>query len=125
MDVNAMPGLIADESENEDGGVNAMQSGDACYFRKKTGHLKRNCKKYVDWKRNNTSRKGGSNIRKPISCYNCGKEGHISRECKSERKNSGRTDNGNQGGGQMAEVFKSLAAMQEVLKKLALDTVFP
>ena len=32
MDVNAMPGLMSNESEDEDVGVNAMQSGDACYF---------------------------------------------------------------------------------------------
>ena len=80
MDVNAMPEFMSDESEDEDVGVNAMQSGNACYFCKKPGHLKRDCKKYIDWERNSTDRKTGSNSQKPISCYNCGKEGHISRE---------------------------------------------
>ena len=73
MDVNAMPGLMSDKSEDEDAGINAMQSGDACYFCKKSGHLKRDCKKYIGWKKNSTSRKTGSNPRLPISCYNCRK----------------------------------------------------
>ena len=123
MDVNAMPGLMSDESEDENGSVNAMQSGDSCYFCKRTGHMKRDCKKYIEWKKNNPNRKTGNNPRKPISCYNCGKEGHISRECKSERKNSGRRENGNSGNKQMTEMVQ--AAVQEVLKKLAPDTVFP
>ena len=35
MDVNAMPGLMSDESEDKSGGVNAMQSGDACFSARK------------------------------------------------------------------------------------------
>ena len=81
------------------------------------GHLKRDCKKYIEWKKNNSSRKAGNTQQKPISCYNCGKE------CKSERKNSGRRENGNSGNKQMTEMVQ--AAVQEVLKKLAPDTVFP
>ena len=123
MDVNAMPGLMSDESEEESGDVNAMQSGDACFFCKKFGHLKRDCKKYIEWKKNNSSRKAGNTQRKPISCYNSGKEGLISRECKSERKNSVNRDNGNSGNRQLADMVQ--AAVQEVLKKLAPDTVFP
>ena len=42
MDVNAMPGLVENMSDAEDldaeGGVNALQNGDRCYFFKKTGH---------------------------------------------------------------------------------------
>ena len=123
MDVNAMPGLMSDESEDESGSVNAMQSEDACFFCKKSGHMKRDCKKYIEWKKNNSSRKTGNTQRKPISCYNCGKEGHISRECKSERRNSGRSENGNSVNKHMTEMVQ--AAVQEVLKKLAPDTVFP
>ena len=87
--------------------------------------MKNDCRKYEEWKKKNPNRKTISSYQKPISCYNCGKEGHISREYKSERKNSGRRDTRNYGGGQMAEMAKSLAVMQEVLKKLAPDTVFP
>ena len=40
----AMPGLVEDVSDVEDleaeGGVNALQTGDTCYFCKKTGHQK-------------------------------------------------------------------------------------
>jgi len=50
------------------------------------------------------------------------KEGHISWECRGEWRNQGRRGNGGSGGRQMA---KSLAVMQEVLKKLASDAVFP
>ena len=48
INVNAMPGLMLDESEDKNGGMNAMQSRDACFFCKKLGHLKRDCKKYTD-----------------------------------------------------------------------------
>ena len=137
MDVNAMPGLVEDVSDVEDlegeGGVNALQTGDACYFCKKTGHQKRECRKFEEWKKKNPHRKPGgntgnprsSNSRPPISCYNCGKEGHISRECRGERRNQGRRGNGGYGGGQMADMAKSMAAMQEVLKKLVPEAVFP
>ena len=62
IDVNAMPGLVMDESEDkkldQEGSLNALQSGDSCFFCKKTGHKKR---------------KYGSNTRtskphNPISC---------------------------------------------------------
>ena len=137
MDVNAMPGLVEDVSDVEDleaeGGVNALQNGDSCYFCKKTGHQKRECRKFEEWKKKNPNRKPGGNpgnprsnsSRPPISCYNCGKEGHISRECRGERRQQGRRGSSGSGGGQMAEVARSLAAVQEVLKKLVPEAVFP
>ena len=134
MDVNAMPGLVEDMSDAEEfdveGGVNALQGGEACYFCKKTGHQKRDCRKFEEWKKKNPHKKPGGNTRSassrpPISCYNCGKEGHISRECRGERRNQGRRGNGGYGGGQMADMAKSMAVMQEVLKKLVPEAVFP
>ena len=137
MDVNAMPGLVEDVSDVEDleaeGGVNALQNGDSCYFCKKTGHQKRECRKFDEWKRRNPHKKPGGNPGNPrsnpsrpsILCYNCGKEGHISRECRGERRQQGRRGNGGQGGGQMADMARSMAAMQEVLKKLVPEAVFP
>ena len=89
MDANAMPGLVEDVSDVEDleveGRVNALQNGDMCYFCKKAGHQKRDCRKFEEWKRKNPHKKPGGNYRSAtsrpaISCYNCGKEGHISRE---------------------------------------------
>lgn len=57
MDVNAMPGLVLDESENKEkdshGDVNAMQTGNGCFFCKKTGHQKKYCRKYEEWKKKN------------------------------------------------------------------------
>jgi len=134
MDVNAMPGLVEDMSDAEDfevvGGVNALQSGDTCYFCKKTGHQKRDCRKFEEWKKKNPHKKPGGNPRSDtsrpsISCYNCGKEGHISRECRGECRNQGRRGNGGYEGGQMADMAKSMAVMQEVLKKLVPEAVFP
>ena len=137
MDVNAMPGLVEDVSDVEDleaeGGVNALQNGDLCYFCKRTGHQKRECGKFDEWKRRNPHKKPGGNPGNPrsnsfcpsISCYNCGKEGHISRECRGERRQQGGRENSGQGGGQMADMARTMAAMQEVLKKLVPEAVFP
>ena len=54
-----------------------------------------------------------------------GKKGHISRECRGEKRNQGRRGNGGSGGVQMADMAKSLAAVQEALKKLVTEAVFP
>ena len=82
MDVNTMPGLAEDVSDVEDleaeGGVNALQNGDTCYFCKKTGHQKRECRKFDKWKkkkphkepRENTGNPCINNSRPSISCYN-------------------------------------------------------
>ena len=101
-----------------------------CYFCKKAGHEKRDCRKFEEWKKKNPHRKTGGNSRSATSrpaifCYNCWKEGHISRECRGERRNQGRRENGGYGGGQMAEMAKFMAVMQEVLKKLVPEAVFP
>ncbi|XP_023345211.1 branchpoint-bridging protein [Eurytemora carolleeae] len=134
MDVNSMPGLVEDVSDAEDvdvkGAVNALQNGDTCYFCKKSGHQKRDCRKFDEWKRKNPNRKYGSdthkaNSRPSILCYNCGKEGHIALECRGEQRNQGRRENGGFGGGQIADIAKSMAAMQEVLQKLVQEAVFP
>ena len=131
MDINAMPGLVEDVSDAEEldaeGRINALQSGDMCYFCKKPGRQKRDCKKFDEWKRKNPNRKYGSNAssRPSISCYNCRKEGYILREHRGERRNQGRRGNGGSGGGQMVDMGKSLAAVQEVLKKLVPEAFFP
>ena len=134
MDVNALPGLVEDVSDAEEldaeSGINALQGGDVCYFCKKPGHQKRDCRKFDEWKRKNPNRKYGSDpcnadSRPSILCYNCGKEGHISWECRGERRNQGRRENGGYGGGQMADMAKSLADVQEVLKTLVPEAVFP
>ena len=50
MDVNAMPGLVKDVSDakglDAESGINALQGGDVCYFCKKPGHQKRDCRKF-------------------------------------------------------------------------------
>ena len=71
MDVNAMPGLLEDVSDDQDlemeGGVNALQNGDMCYFCKKTGHQKRDCRKFEEWKKKNPHKKPGGNSRSSTS----------------------------------------------------------
>ena len=63
MDVNAMPGLVEDVSDAEEldaeSGINALQGGDVCFFCKKPGHQKRDCRKFDEWKRKNPNRKYG------------------------------------------------------------------
>ena len=63
MDVNAMPGLVEDVSDAEEldaeGGINALQSGDMCFFCKKPGHQKRDCRKFEEWKKKNPHKKPG------------------------------------------------------------------
>ena len=82
MDVNAMPWLAEDVSDVEDleaeGRVNALQNGDICYFCKKMGHQKRECRKFDKWKKKkphkepggNTGNPRSNNSRPSISCYN-------------------------------------------------------
>lgn len=54
MEVNAMPGVILEESEDEggkiSGDVKALKAKDSCFFCKKTDHQKRDCLSYRDWK---------------------------------------------------------------------------
>lgn len=107
------------------GVVNAIQGGEACYFCKKTGHQKRDCRKYEEWKKKNPNRKTGSYNRMTISCYDCGKDGHISQECRGKMQNNRRKENGAVGGRQMTERGKSMAEMREMIKKLALYAGFP
>ena len=67
MEVNAMPGLISDESEREESYENviAMQSGDFCFLCKLSGHLKKDCRKFKEWRNKNLAN---------VSCYTCGKQ---------------------------------------------------
>ena len=71
MDVNAMPGLVEDVSYakelDAESGINALQGGDACYFCKKPGHQKRDCRKFDERKRKNPNRKYGSDTHKASS----------------------------------------------------------
>ena len=87
MGINTMPGLVKDLSDAEEldaeGGINALQSGDMCYFCKKPGHQKRDCRKLDEWKRKNPNRKYGSDPRSAS---------------RGERKNQGRRGNGGSGG---------------------------
>ena len=64
MDVNSMPGQVEDVSDAEEldaeSGINALQGWDMCYFCKKPGHQKRDCRKFGEWKRKNPNRMYGS-----------------------------------------------------------------
>ena len=78
-----MPGIILDESEDEEGevsgDVNTLQARDMFFFsERKPGQQKRDCWAYQDWKKKKPNLKTGNMSRKPISCFNCVKEGHIS-----------------------------------------------
>ena len=107
MEVNTVPGLIVYKSEDEKGEMSgdALQTRDNCLFCKKTGHQKRDCRSYEEWKEKNPNRKTENTNRKPVPCFNSGKEGQISRDCRSERQDSGwKDEHQNQGGGYMAEM---------------------
>lgn len=82
MEVNAMPGLISDESEREESYENviAMQSGDFCFFCKFSGHLKKDCRKFKEWRNKNLA---------DVSCYTCGKQAITQEIAKRNQGNSG------------------------------------
>ena len=71
MDVNGMPGLVEDVSDAEEldaeSGINALKGGDVCYFCKKPGHQKRDCRKFDEWKRKSPNRKYGGDTHKANS----------------------------------------------------------
>ena len=69
MEVNAMTDvLMLNESDKEEsyGDVNAMQYGEHCFLCKKTGHLKRNCREFEEWRRKNSNWKNRSTNRLEI-----------------------------------------------------------
>ena len=50
IEVNAMPGLVSDESDREEsyGCLHAMQPNNGCFYCKCTGHTKRDCRKFAE-----------------------------------------------------------------------------
>ena len=69
MEVNAMTDvLMLNESDKDEsyGDVNAMQYGEHCFLCKKTGHLKRNCREFEEWRRKNSNWKNISTNRLEI-----------------------------------------------------------
>ena len=126
MDVNAMPGLVEVVSDVEDleaeGGVNALQNGDTCYFCKKTGHQTRDCRKFEEWKKKNPHKNPGGNPVVIIPAHQfrvifVGKRVIYPRSAEENGEIKEREE--------MADMVKSMAAMQEVLKKLVPEAVFP
>ena len=126
MDVNAMPGLVEVVSDVEDleaeGGVNALQNGDTCYFCKKTGHQTRDCRKFEEWKKKNPHKNPGGNPVVIIPAHQfrvifVGKRVIYPRSAEENGEIKEREE--------MADMVKSMAAIQEVLKKLVPEAVFP
>ena len=69
MEVNAMTDvLMLNESDKEEryGDVNAMQYEEHCFFCKKTGYLRRNCREFEEWRRKNSNWKNRSTNRLEI-----------------------------------------------------------
>ena len=56
MEVNAMPGLILDRSEDEGGEVSGDVNRDCFFFSKKTRQQKKGSQSYKDWKKMNPNR---------------------------------------------------------------------
>ena len=54
------------EDLEAEGGVNALQNGDMCYFCKKTGHQKREYQKFDEWKKKTPIRNPGETLETPI-----------------------------------------------------------
>ena len=55
MKVNAMPGLVSDESDKEEsyGDLYAMQPKNICFYCKGTSHVKRDSRKLAEWGKRN------------------------------------------------------------------------
>ena len=114
-------------------GVNALQNGDTCYFCKKTGHQKRECRKFEEWKKKNPHRKPGGTRETPIVLIPAhqfcviivGKRVIYHGNVEENRGIREGEEMEYYGGGQMADMAKSVAAIQEVLKKLVPEAVFP
>ena len=97
MEVNYVPArsdfqTAEEEDDMLDGGreINAVTDTRECFFCKRTGHLKADCRAFSKWKTQNPSKVSvmnggnGRNTGRPnFTCFNCNKEGHRARDCKA------------------------------------------
>ena len=83
-----------DDVGEGEGEINAVTNAIECFFCKRTGHRRAECRAYRKWKTQNPSKvpnrtgdNGRTTGRTTFSCYNCDKEGHMARDCRAPRKN--------------------------------------
>ena len=82
MEVNQM---YTEEGVSEEpvwDNVNQLTASGECYFCKKPGHQRRECRSYASWKAKSSERRGEHRDVGKVTCYKCNKKGHFSRDCR-------------------------------------------
>ena len=117
MEVNQM---YTQEGVSEEQGwdnVNELTPTGECYFCKKPGHQRRDCRQYAPWKAKGPEKRGESRDVRKFICYNCNKEGHLARDCRSPRRQRRNPGQGNQLEAQVAAMSLQLAELLTDRKK--------
>ena len=117
MEVNQM---YTQEGVSEEQGwdnVNELTPTGECYFCKKPGHQRRDCRQYAPWKAKGPEKRGERRDVRKFICYNCNKEGHLARDCRSPRRQRRNPGQGNQLEAQVAAMSLQLAELLTDRKK--------
>ena len=97
--------------------VNQLIPSGECFFYKKPGHQKKDCRAYASWKTKGSEKRGEHRDVRKFTCYNCNKEGHLARECRGPRKPRRYPGQGNNLESQLAAISLQLAELLTDPKK--------
>ena len=117
MEVNQMYTEEGVSEEQVWDNVNQLTPTGECYFCKKPGHQRRDCRQYASWKAKGPEKRGERRDVRKFICYNCNKEGHLARDCRGPRKQRRNTGQGNHLEAQVAAMSLQLAELLNDRKK--------
>ena len=111
MEVNQMYPKEGVAEEKVWDNVNQLTPSGECYFCKKPGHQRKDCRSYASWKAKGPEKRGERRDVRKFTCYNCNKEGHLARDCRGPRKPRWNPVQGNNLESQVAAISLQLAEL--------------